>query len=886
MTAHGQISPAHSAGNLFEEQCHINFRNTDRIFKWLLVGQWVFGVLLALIVSPRAWSGLESGVHPHVWASVFLGGVITFFPVLLAWRHPGKAVTRHVVAAGQMLTGALLIHLTGGRIETHFHVFGSLAFIAFYLDWKVLMTATAVVLADHLLRGFFWPQSIYGSMAAPVWRTLEHAGWVVFEDIFLLLSIRQRLRGMKQVARQRSELEVVNANIEAQVLERTAELAASEEKFRLMSAGAPVGIFQTAASGECIYTNERWRKITRRPSGESAEGLAAYVHGEDRPRLLTAWREVMENGRPLDCECRLFHPDGAVRWLHLRANALTVDGHAAGAVGTIEDVTVSRETERELALARDAALESARLKSEFLANMSHEIRTPMNAIIGLSGLVLDTDLTPSQREFITIVNSSAESLLTILNDILDFSKIESGKLTFEEEDFNLRETVEDTLELLAEKAQGKGLELVASMEGGVPASVRGDSGRLRQVLLNLAGNAVKFTERGEVVIRVSSRPCEAEGVKLLFEVVDTGIGIAPESAAKLFEAFVQADGSTTRKYGGTGLGLAISRRLVELMGGEIGLESELGKGSRFWFTAVFRPSITQVALAPEGPVEIPTGLRALIVDDNITNVLVLHHQLSGWGMTTRYASSAAEGLALLARETAGGRPFQVIILDLLMPDRDGLDLARDIKANPAYVGIPVVMLTSRGFRLDPPTLREAGISDCLLKPVRQSRLFECLLQVLQRKPSRVSAIPAGGEVTEEPGGTITRRSARILLAEDNAVNQKVALLQLKKLGWTAHVASNGLEVLEAMERCHYDLIFMDCQMPEMEGYEATRRIRQKEAADQVPVDGHAYIVALTASAMVGDREKCIAAGMDDYLSKPLKLDKMAGAIQRFMERKV
>ncbi len=544
---------------------------------------------------------------------------------------------------------------------------------------------------------------------------------------------------------------------------------------------------------------------------------------------------------------------------------------------------VRRETERELALARDAALESARLKSEFLANMSHEIRTPMNAIIGLSGLVLDTELTTSQREFISIVNSSAESLLTILNDILDFSKIESGKLIFEEEDFNLRETVEDTLELLAENAQARGLELVGALGVEVPLCIRGDSGRLRQVLLNLAGNAVKFTEQGEVVIRVMLKPHAGNGesVKLIFEVIDTGIGIAPEAAAKLFEAFVQADGSTTRRYGGTGLGLAISRRLVEIMGGEIGVESEPGRGSRFWFTAVFRNSAMPAAPPVERLPENPSGMRALIVDDNITNVLVLHHQLAGWGMKTRYASGARDGLALLEHETAEGRSFDVIILDLLMPDRDGLDLARDIKANPAFAGIPVIMLTSRGYPLDPATLRETGISECLLKPVRQSRLLECLLQVLRRKSPVPSVELPAGMVEEDPA--YASRSARILLAEDNAVNQKVALLQLKKLGWSAHVACNGLEVLEAMERCRYDLILMDCQMPEMEGYEATRRIRQKEAADHIPENERTYIVALTASAMVGDREKCLAAGMDDYVSKPLKLDKMAGALQRFQE---
>jgi two-component system sensor histidine kinase/response regulator len=884
MTSKRPLSPDSIEWYLYQAQCEANFRNTDRLFKWLLPVQWIFGMVIALTVSPRAWSGLYSSIHPHVWAAVALGGIITLFPALLAWRHPGAVFTRHFVAAGQMLMGALLIHLTGGRIETHFHVFGSLAFIAFYRDWKVLMTATVVVVVDHLMRGLFWPQSIYGSAAVSIWRTLEHGGWVIFEDVFLLLSIRQSLRGMRQVARQQKELEVVNAGIEEQVLQRTGELAASEERFRLMSAGAPVGIFQTDPSGECVYTNERWKEITRRPSSESPDRLAQHIHPEDRPRVLQQWRELAEKGSVFDCECRLIDPAGEIRWLHLRANAFPSNNGPAGAVGTIEDITHRRNAERDLGLARDAALESARLKSEFLANMSHEIRTPMNAIIGLSSLVLDTELTTSQREFIAIVNNSAEALLTILNDILDFSKIESGKLVFEEEDFNLRETVEDTLELLAESAQAKGLELVGFLEPGTPSLVRGDAGRLRQVLLNLLGNAVKFTEHGEVVARVLPVSLDTDSVHLRFEVTDTGMGIAPDGAARLFEAFTQADGSTTRKYGGTGLGLAISKRIVELMGGEIGLESEPGKGSQFWFTAVFKHSGAPVALTREVRLENPAGLRALIVDDNITNVLVLHHQLSAWGMKTRYASSADEGLKLLESEMAAGHPFHVVILDMLMPVRDGLDLARDIKANPAFAGIPVVMLTSRGYRLDPATLQEAGIYECLLKPVRQARLFECLLQVLKRADPPPDARQSPGK--KMPGAaSMAHRELRFLLAEDNAVNQKVALLQLKKLGWEAQVATNGLEVLAALETSPYDVILMDCQMPEMEGYEATRRIRQLESANQVPEQDQVYIIALTASAMAGDREKCIAAGMNDYLSKPLKLDRMAAAIQRFTERK-
>ncbi|RYD35690.1 MAG: hybrid sensor histidine kinase/response regulator [Verrucomicrobiaceae bacterium] len=889
---------------LFAAQQETVCRNTDRIFKWLLLLQWLVGIVLTLHVSPLTWAGESSKVHPHVWASLVLGGIISVFPALLAWKQPGRQFTRHVVAVGQMLMGALLIHLTGGRIETHFHVFGSLAFLAFYRDWKVLITATAVVLADHLLRGSFWPQSIYGTVSQSLWRTAEHAGWVIFENVFLLLSIRQSLREMRRQAGQQAELERINAGVEEQVRRRTADLAFSEEKFRVMSTSAPVGIFQTNAKGECTYVNDRWREITRRQDMENPAQLVGYLHPDDRRQVLKAWRAVMEQGVPFDCECRLLplilHDEdemeageggngalraNGVRWLHICANALRARNRITGTVGTITDVTQRRNTENELALARDAAMESARLKSEFLANMSHEIRTPMNAVIGLSNLVLDTELTDQQRDFITTVCHSAESLLTILNDILDFSKIESGKLLFEEEDFSLRHAMEDTLELMAERAHLKRLELVGLVQPNTPVQLRGDSGRLRQVLINLLSNAVKFTESGEVVMSVALVSRNADTVKLRFEVRDTGIGISPEVEERLFSAFSQGDGSTTRKYGGTGLGLVISKRIVELMGGDIGLQSEPGQGTLFWFTAVFKHSQAPLELTPHLPgSNTPTGVKALIVDDNLTNIMVLHHQLAAWGMTSRHASSADEAMRLMEQETAAGKPFQIILLDMQMPERTGLDLAREIKAHPAFSGTPAIMLTSLGMRMEPNVLREAGILECLLKPVRQSRLYDCLLKHLpaRRHSAVLENVPVRSPAPA-PASALSTAALRILVAEDNLVNQKVIVLQLKKLGWTAQVAANGYEVLDAMDRSRFDLILMDCQMPEMEGYEATRRIRDRERVRGVPEADRVHIVALTANAMAGDRERCMAVGMNDYLSKPVKHDMLAAAIRRFVD---
>jgi PAS domain S-box-containing protein len=854
----------------FIEQQDRVYRNTDGLFWRLLLIQWIVAVWVAIWISPLAWKGIHSSIHPHLWAAIFLGGLVTALPVMMAIKAPGQTLTRHSVAIGQMLLGSLLIHLSGGHIETHFHVFVSLAFLAFYRDWKVLITASAVVCVDHILRGLFWPQSIFG-VTSPLWRALEHIGWVVFEVVVLYFSIQRSLDEMRKVARSQAELELINMEIEAQVERRTRQLAQSEERFRLLSDAAPIGIMLTDADGRYVYVNERWREITgMTPSRTVAANILHRYHEDDRERVEQAWKDGITARRRFEYDGRLLGDDGGIAcWVHVRVNVMTTaSGEVHGCVGTVEDVTEREIAARKLAKARDDALESARLKSEFLANMSHEIRTPLNAVMGMTSMLMDTSLDTQQREFAHTAYGSAESLLTLLNDILDFSKMEAGKLTFEAEEFDLRETIEETLDLVADQAHSKNLELVGFLEPGVRSELRGDAGRLRQVLLNLVGNAVKFTAYGEVVVRAFEIEDLGEHAMYRFEIRDTGIGIEKEAQAGLFEAFTQADGSTTRKYGGTGLGLAICKHIVEMMGGSIGLDSETGKGTTFWFTAKFHRGKPGEMLVKSLALEKLKSLRVLVVDDNVTNALVLHHQLGPLEIDDHHVSGAKEALALLRTDAAAGKPFQLVISDMQMPGMDGLALAREIHTDTLLKGTPFIVLTSLGARLTAADMQSGNISECLLKPIKGKRLVAAIARVMNLEYQS----PVRSRIKEAP---VKLSHLRILVAEDNITNQKVISMQLKRLGFAAEIAANGFEVIRAVERTSYDIIFMDCQMPEMDGYEATRRIRALESDE----GNRSWIVALTANAMPDDREHCLSVGMDDYLSKPVRPEDLQAAIQ-------
>ena len=670
---------------------------------------------------------------------------------------------------------------------------------------------------------------------------------------------------------------------------RRAEAAMRDlEKYRGMFENATEGIFQTTPDGRYLGANPA---LARLYGYESPEELIRALTDVGRQLYVDPGRRddfarlMREHGSVAGFEARVRRRDGDVLWIVEHARAVR---DAAGALlyyeGTVADVSQRKAAEEALAArnreliaaevdlqrAKEAAEAASRAKSEFLANMSHEIRTPMNGVLGMIELTLNTDLRPEQRDFLETAQGSAEALLTVINDVLDFSKIEAGKLELDPAPFDLRETLGDALKTLAVRAHEKGLELNCRIAPDAPRILIGDAGRLRQVVLNLAGNAIKFTERGEVTLNVAVEFRTDNAVGLHFAVADTGIGIPADKLRLIFDPFTQADGSTTRKHGGTGLGLSISSRLVERMGGRIWAESGEG-GSTFHFTARLAPSRgaspSTLSLSANGLI----GLAVLVVDDNATNRRILEETLRSWGMRPTVVGGGAAALAELKRATEAGEVYPLVLLDAQMPEMDGFTLAAQIRRDPGLAESTVMMLTSLGHQADAGRCRELGLASYLVKPVKQSELLRAVLAALGASRGRAAAVKrrsSAGAATTALAPTTGR--LRILLAEDNAVNRKVAVRLLEKQGHSVAVACDGRQAVDALARERFDLALLDVQMPELDGFEVAAAVRAREEGTgrRLP------LVALTAHAMQGDRERCLDAGMDGYVSKPIQMDQL------------
>ena len=716
-------------------------------------------------------------------------------------------------------------------------------------------------------------------------------------------SIKRKFTGITPRQKQSQEIDLHRKHLQDLVNQQTRELKQAKEQAERIYQVSPSAIFTVDQNRGITSWNDKAAEVT----GYSAEeaigkecGLFVDSPCKDRCGLFTA-----EERRPIvGQECVILRKDGTLRTIMKNADYLQdLEGNVIGGIESFEDITERKNAEEALQKAKEeveetnqqleraieranrmafAAESGAQAKSEFLANMSHEIRTPMNGIIGFTNLLLETELTPEQREYGEAVIQSAEHLLTIINDILDFSKIEAGKLDLEPIPFDLKVAVKEVADLMVIRAREKKIELVLRFSPGLSSRFIGDPGRIRQIIINLAGNAVKFTEKGHVLISIEEEDTAEDRALLRFSVQDTGIGIPEEKLVYVFEKFTQSDASTSRRFGGTGLGLAISKQLVELMGGKIGVQSRLGEGSTFWFTLPL-PRDGQAQIVPPLKSDM-SGLRVLIVDDNEVNGRVLQEMITSWNMRSDATVTAEKALMILRDGQAGGDPYQVALIDHRLPDMDGECLGRSIKEDAVLKQTLLVMLSSSGRRGDAKRFEEAGFSAYLLKPVTPSQLLDALSMIrgahldgtltpLITRHTLAESQPASlSASTEKDKGM----RCRILVVEDNVVNQKMAVRMLEKMGCSVDVAGNGLEAVRMVEQLSYDLVFMDCQMPEMDGYEATAEIRRRQGSSK-----HTPIVAMTANAMQGDRERCIDAGMDDYVAKPVKKEAVSEAIEKW-----
>jgi two-component system sensor histidine kinase/response regulator len=698
-------------------------------------------------------------------------------------------------------------------------------------------------------------------------------------------SVADRFNEMlSQIEIREGALQLAHRELEARVDKRTRQLQdeinerrqterqLEERKSFLNSviANSPVGIVATSLDGLIQMCNPAFENLFQvRQEDIFGRSLVDLIATKELRAEVQSNQEQMLQGRTTHVVARRRRGDGTLIDVEAFVVPIFTEGEMTGALALYQDITDRKRAEAALWQAKESAEAASRAKSEFLANMSHEIRTPMNGIIGMTDLALDTSLTAEQREYLGMVRSSAHSLLTLINDILDFSKIEAGKLELERIDFEIRPCLGETFKALALRAHLKNLELAWRVGPEVPEFLKGDMGRLRQVLVNLIGNAVKFTERGEVAVDVQRDMEDEAGVLLHFRVRDTGIGIPKEKQEMIFDAFTQADSSSTRDYGGTGLGLAITSRLVNLIGGKLWVESEPGKGSTFHFTGHFGVADQQVQVLEIADPEILSGLRVLVVDDNQTNLTILVEMLSAWGLEPTAAAGGRIALDLLVRAHQEGLPFRLVITDMQMPEMDGCSLSEEIRRRPDFSDIPILLLSSSASQGEAARCRQLAVASYLTKPVQPSELLDAILAALSKRADPLQASPAPRDPERDNAPHL-----KILLAEDNAVNRKLATALLRPRGHTVIASENGREALEALERESVDLVLMDVQMPVMDGLEAMRAIRTKELS----TGAHLPIIALTAHAMKGDRERCLAAGADDYVTKPIRIAELLAAM--------
>jgi PAS domain S-box-containing protein len=738
-----------------------------------------------------------------------------------------------------------------------------------------------------------WPMSKFVEDRESVFpEVVLWAGLIVSVLLALILQLAyEARRRARELAHAQQELQDAHTALEYKVQERTQalqetldalhkenherkqserDLAASEQRYRFLAESIPQMVWTARPDGALDYYNQRWSDYTGMTSEQTqSEGWKPILHPDDYQRTGEVWDRSIATGSVFSIEYRLKRAnDQMYRWHLGRAVPFRDENNTIVKwFGTCTDIDDQKRLQMELAEAKQAAEAAAQAKTNFLANISHEIRTPINGIIGTTGLLLDTPLTPEQREYADILYNSGESLLSVVNDLLDLSKIEAGKLSLETHDMDLSRTLESALLLFGEKAHLKKLELATIIDPDLPLLLRGDAARLRQVLINLIGNAIKYTDHGEVVVRLRRAGEEGADLRVRIEVQDTGIGLSDKQLKSLFQPFYQADSSASRAYGGTGLGLAISKQLVQMMGGKIGVDSELGKGSRFWIVFPMEKQENQTS---------PTlaGLRVLVVDDHPASREGVVGRLKSWHADTAEAPSAQQALEMLRQAAQEGKPFNCVVTDWQMPERDGLTLAQEIKADARIRAARVVMMASVARHLWDDALRSSAVASVISKPVLYSQLFDALMALDHPElvTDRSQKAPPRSEPRRRPDG----RLIRVLLAEDNPVNQAVAVRQLERLGYACDSVANGQEALDVLKTETYDVVLMDLQMPEMDGYQATTEIRRRE---KPPV--HTCIIAMTAHALKEDRERCLAAGMDDYISKPVKPSELAGVLERW-----